>query len=122
MSTVSVLFGKKREATRASTPARFLANCVGVRVLREPLLHFVLLGALVFALHRWSAGDPANRITVSAQAVHSLHAEQQAKLGREPNDAELNAAIDRYVDSEVLYREAIGLGLDREDTIIRRRL
>jgi peptidyl-prolyl cis-trans isomerase C len=89
---------------------------------REPLIHFALLGVALFGLFRLVAPPPSNTIVVSAETVERLRTQQARRLGREPEPAELDAAIRTWADGEVLYREAIALGLDRGDPIVRRRL
>lgn len=95
------------------------------RALREPLLHFALLGAGVFGLWRAGAGagEAASRtIVVDRGTEERLGGELQAKLGRAPTEDELAAAIERFVDGEVLYREGLALGLDRDDPMVRQRV
>jgi hypothetical protein len=90
--------------------------------LRDPLVHFVLIGALLFAGYRWFGPDPTHTIHVSRATVDGITAETRKRLGHEPNAAEIHAAIENYVEEEALYREALALGLDRGDVIVRRRL
>ena len=91
---------------------------------REPLLWFLLAGALIFLASEWWSGSTGRPllIEISDGQVQSLKDKWQAQMGRSPTDSELNSLIEDRVREEVLYREAIELGLDREDTIIRRRL
>jgi hypothetical protein len=93
--------------------------------LREPLLHFLLIGAALFLLYRvLNANEPAapRSIVVSESRVEAL-AENFAKTWmRPPSAPELKGLVDDYVAEEVYYREAIAMGLDRDDTVIRRRL
>lgn len=96
------------------------------RVLcREPLVHFLLAGALLFALYavvaRKDQAEP-DAITVTAAQVEALAAGFARTWGRQPGSAELDELIDEYVVEELFYREALALGLDRDDTVIRRRL
>jgi hypothetical protein len=93
-----------------------------VRVAREPLLHFVCLGALLLALHRRMTPPLANRIVVGASVVQSLREEHRRRAGKPPTPDEEAALVARWVDGEVLYREALALGLDRNDLIVRRRM
>jgi hypothetical protein len=93
--------------------------------LREPLLHFLLLGVLLFGLFQWLGGDSgpqSNRITVSPARVQQLASAFTKVWQRPPSEAELKGLVDDYVREEIAYREAIAMGLDRDDTIIRRRL
>lgn len=100
---------------------RFLP--VLARASREPLAHFVALGAAIFAIHAAFAAPPRDaRVVVSADFVEGLRREHAARLGRSPTPDEERALVDQFVDEEVLYREAVAMGLDRGDPIIRRRL
>jgi len=89
---------------------------------REPLVHFAVLGVGVLLLHRWVAPPDARRIELTAPMVRALRQEYLRRNGSPPNAAEEAEMIDRFVDDEVLYREALTLGLDRGDIIVRRRL
>ncbi|WP_207061283.1 peptidyl-prolyl cis-trans isomerase [Motiliproteus sp. SC1-56] len=101
------------------------AEVLGARLLREPLLHFLLLGAGVFAL--FSALDdpavaPPTQLVVSEAQVTRLAQRFEATWSRAPDTEELARLVDRYVNEEVLVREARALGLDREDAVVRQRL
>ena len=92
-------------------------------LLREPLVHFFLLGAGIFLLAAWVGDeDRADEIVVSAGQVESLVETWQKTWQRPPTRAELEGLIEDYIREEILYREAVAMGLDRDDTIIRRRL
>jgi len=96
-----------------------------MKLLKEPLLHFLLLGAALFGGYAvLNRNQPAaqNEILVSAGQIDSLAATFIKVWQRPPNAQELKAQIDQYVKEEVLSREAIALGLDKNDTVIRRRL
>jgi len=94
-------------------------------ILREPLLHFLLLGAAVFAAHgllsKRSSSEPG-RIVVTQGQVASLAVAFTRTWQRPPTGEELDGLIRDRVREEVYCREAIALGLDKDDTIIRRRL
>lgn len=94
-------------------------------LVREPLVHFVVLGALIFGAHAWFADDLAPEtppIIVSKAMVETLARDFQRQNGRAPEPAERQALIEGHVSDEVLLREAIAMGLDRGDPIVRRRL
>lgn len=96
-----------------------------VRVAREPLIHFLLLGAALFAaytqLHRTGAAD-VREISVSTGQIEHL-AEGFTRVNqRPPTPEELQGLISDYVRGEVYVREALALGLDRDDLVIRNRL
>lgn len=95
------------------------------RWVREPLVHFLLAGAAIFVVLGWQGenADPASR------AIHLSRADQARLsvnfaqvMGRPPTEAELRAVIDRWVREEILYREALRLGLDVGDAVVRKRL
>ena len=91
---------------------------------REPLLHFAVLGVVVFGLFARFGHEPPQRqeIRVSAATLARIEAQQARRLGRPPNPAELDGALGVWADEQILYREALSLGLDRGDSIVRRRL
>ncbi|MEL6874105.1 MAG: peptidylprolyl isomerase [Pseudomonadota bacterium] len=92
---------------------------------REPLVHFVALGAVLYVALTWggSPPDPASRvISVGASETEKIAESWTLTMGRAPTDAELDQAVDAFVREEVLYREALRLGLDESDAIVRRRL
>ena len=94
-------------------------------VMREPLLHFLLAGAGLFLLFNVvskpeMSGDEQIIVT-SGQIEHLATLFVKTRV-RPPSDAELRGLIDNYILEEVLYREATAIGLDKDDTIIRRRL
>ena len=93
---------------------------------REPLAHFLLLGTLLFVIDAWlhPPGSPATRgdIVVGEARVRSLAGNFARTWQRPPTREELEGLVESYVREEVLYREALALGLDRDDAIIRRRL
>jgi hypothetical protein len=90
-------------------------------MLREPLLHFCLIGSSLFALYHF-VHPRRDRIVLSPSFVEGLRKEAQTRTGRPPTPKEEAALIQHFVDEEILYREAISLGLDRGDVIVRRRL
>ncbi len=94
--------------------------------LREPLVHFLLLGAAIYAaaaLARPAAEANRNdRITVTAGQIRWLGTSWQRKWNRPPTQEELSGLVEELVRETVLYREALAMGLDQDDTIIRRRL
>jgi hypothetical protein len=91
---------------------------------REPLLHFVLLGALLFAIDHviaGRAGDPRT-IVVDADVDNQARQVFRTSRGREPDDKELYALRQVWLDNEVLYREGLALQVDKGDTAIRERV
>ena len=95
------------------------------RVLREPILHFLLLGALLHLAGRWWFKPVVvreTRIEVPAAEARRLREVWAVQWHRPPSPEELQSLVDDYVREEVLVREAIAMGLDRDDDIVRRRL
>ena len=97
------------------------------RWLREPLVHFLVLGAALFVVSR--AVKPATDLTAaSRQITLTLDDLRQLQIGfaaqwqRPPSEPEMLALIENRIKEEVLYREALAMGLDKDDTIVRRRM
>lgn len=92
---------------------------------REPLVHFLVAGAALFALFLWQ-GEPADTasrtINVTREDRARLAIEWERTMQRPPTDAELDDQVERYLREEVLYREALRLGLDRDDPVVRKRM
>lgn len=93
-------------------------------VLREPLLHFALLGAALFFVYGWIGEEaPApTEIVISAKTIEGLALSFQRVWDRPPTQAELDELIAEQTKEEIYYREGVAAGLDRDDSIIRRRL
>ena len=96
------------------------------RISREPVLVFVVLGAVIFAVHVWlKGGEPerdAAEIVVSKEFVAGLMHDHMRRTGQMPSPDEQAHHVREFVRQEVLFREALALGLDRADLVIRRRL
>ena len=83
----------------------------------------IVLGALLFGLHRWVAPPRASQeIVVPADAMAGMREDFRRRTGRMPSATDEQAMIDAYVGDEILVREGLALGLDRGDIIVRRRL
>ena len=92
--------------------------------LREPLLHFVLAGGVLFAVDAVIDArtvDP-NEIVLNASVAAELRKIHLDEAGRAPNAAEMQAMQRRWFDNELLYREGLAMGLDRGDSGIRERV
>jgi hypothetical protein len=94
------------------------------RAAREPLLHFALLGAAIFAADQavLAVRGDAGEIVISAATRKEARDTFVAGIKREPSPAELKVLLDRWRDNEVLYREGLALGLDKGDSAIRERV
>jgi hypothetical protein len=93
-------------------------------LLREPLVHFALLGALLFGLQGWLGAKESGpgEIVVRGHIVAALARDFTRNFERPPTRQELDDLVGEYVREEVYFREATAAGLDREDAIVRRRL
>lgn len=94
------------------------------RWLTEPLLHFLLLGLAIFAAYRLLGPDeqPPSSIVVTQGIINGQIESFSRTWLRPPTPREVDELIREYVREEVYYREGMALGLDRDDTVIRRRL
>jgi len=92
--------------------------------LREPLLHFVVLGGLLFAVDHFVSArtDDAHTIVVGADVDSEATETFKSARGREPNPQELEALHRVWLDNEVLYREGLALQVDKGDPAIRERV
>ncbi len=93
-------------------------------LLREPLVHFLGIGLLLFGLYALvaPADSGGDSITISRAMVDDLKAQHQKLWGRPPTEAELKGLIDSRIADEILYREGLAMGLDRDDAVIKRRV
>jgi hypothetical protein len=97
------------------------------RLFREPLLHFLLIGAVLFAVYgymnRGRGGVESSRqIAVSLDDLRTMDSYFESQWHRQPTPAEFQAMVEDKVREEVLYREALAMGLDKDDTIVKRRM
>jgi hypothetical protein len=97
------------------------------RWLREPLLHFLLLGAALFGGYsyfepRMSGPEASMQIRLTPEELLQLILVFQAQWQRPPTQAEFSRLVENKVQEEVLYREAVAMGLDKDDTIVKRRM
>ena len=106
----------------ASTRKDFIA-----RVMREPLVHFIVAGIALFVVYALLhperfAADTSRRIELSATDVATVELAFIARWQRSPTPTELRGLLASEVRNEILSREAIALGLDQDDVIVKRRL
>ena len=96
-----------------------------LRLLREPLVHFAAIGGLIFAVFAAlndASGPPADVIVITPERIDQIAAEYESVWRRKPTENELDALIEEEIREEVYYREAVALGLDRNDALVRRRM
>jgi len=93
-------------------------------LLGEPMVHFLLIGIALFAAYQWIApvDSDGRRIVITQGVVDDLVTQHVAARGREPSSTELNHLIESYVHDEILYREGVKLGLERDDIVVKRRV
>ena len=104
---------------------RALSTASSRSFLREPLVHFLALGLLIFLVFKWIGGNTgpgSHQIVITHGQIENLAVGFARSWQRPATEAELKGLIDDYVKEEIAVREATAMGLDRDDTIIRRRL
>ena len=92
---------------------------------KEPLVHFLLIGAVlftVFELRQEEDSAAPNRILVDTDQVEQLVARFKRTRMRRPTDIELAALIEGHIREEVYYRQALAMGLDQDDAVLRQRM
>ena len=92
------------------------------RAIREPLVHFLLAGAAIFVVFGNESAPDERRIAIDAPRIERLAGQFAQSFRRAPSPAELDALIREDVKDEVYYREALRLGLDRDDEVVRKRM
>jgi len=97
-----------------------------VKLLREPLLHFVFIGAVIYLLYGAFAETlpeaDDKTIVVTAAEIEWMQTAWQKRWNRPPTAKELDGLVQQYIRETVLYREALTMGLNQHDQVIRRRL
>lgn len=97
-----------------------------MKLFREPLVHFLFIGVAIYLLYGLFAEpiseQPDNTIVVSAAEIKGMEISWQKRWNRPPTVEEFDGLIQQYIREIVLYREALMMGLDKHDPIIRRRL
>ena len=99
-----------------------------ITLLKEPLLHFLILGLALFVIfeqvsdYGYSEAGQVEQIVVTEGRVQALVLGFEKVWQRPPTQQELDGLIEGFIREEVLYREALAMGLDRDDPIVRRRM
>jgi hypothetical protein len=97
------------------------------RLLREPLIHFLLIGTALFGLYDLTQSGrpstaPSTQIRLSLDEIAQLTQLHQSQWRRPPTPQELERMVENKVQQEILYREALAMGLDKDDEIVKRRM
>ena len=97
-----------------------------LKILREPLFHFLMLGAVFFLAYYWlnpsDTSSMSNQINVTQNDIDRFVQIFQKQWNRQPTRQELDGMVRAHLKEEILYREALALGMEKDDTIVRRRL
>lgn len=93
-----------------------------MRYIKDPLALFLLLGVVIFAVDELTPDEAGDTILVGELDIARLSDQWSAQMGRAPTETELAGLVDAHVREEMLVREALRMGLDTNDVIIRRRL
>lgn len=92
------------------------------RWYKDPLAAFFAAGLVLFIIAGGVGDDEQSNIEVRSQDVERLTQQWSQQMRRQPSDRELDGIVDQYLKEEIYYREALRLGLDKNDTIVRRRM
>ena len=95
------------------------------RILREPIVLFLIFGAVLFIVYEWTTSyyELRNKEIIVTEAQVQVLSETFTKTwNREPTEKELDALIENFIKDEIFYKEAVALGLDKSDVAVKRRL
>jgi peptidyl-prolyl cis-trans isomerase C len=125
MNEVSVVEELPPATERAGPRRRFLLAVQ--RWLREPLLHFLLIGVALFAMYAYTQRgrggvESSKQIQLTLDDLVQMNIYFASQWKRPPTPAEFQAMVNDKVREEILYREALAIGLDKDDTIVKRRM
>src|SRR5215467_6546764 len=123
-SCMSSTIGKVAPTAIALTPRR--AWSALARLWREPLMHFLLIGValfVVYSLHRGQGGvEPSHEVAVRLDDLRTIVQLFESQWHRQPTSEEFNAMVENKIQEEILYREGLAMGLDKDDVIVKRRM
>jgi hypothetical protein len=119
------VMNEQQPTTRHSRQGGFLSTVK--RWLREPLLHFLLIGVLLFGVYAYTNRgrigiESPRQIVLSLDELRTMTAYFESQWHRPPTPQEFQAMVEDKIKEEVLYREGLAMGLDKEDTIVKRRM
>ncbi len=105
-------------STEMSIPAVYRGL---IALIREPLVHFLLIGAFIFGVYTvFQPTETTHQILISPSLVNRLATAWETQWRKPPTASELASLIETYLKEEIFYREAINMGLDQDDLMIRR--
>src|SRR5271157_940187 len=95
--------------------------------MREPLLQFLLVGIALFAVYSWmhrgqTGIEPSHEIALSFDELRTMDLYFESQWHRQPTGEEFNAMVENKIQEEILYRKGLAMGLDKDDTIVKRRM
>lgn len=119
------VMNEARPATGHSRLRRFPSTMK--RWLREPLLHFLLIGLLLFGIYAYTNRsrigiESPRQIVLSLDELRTMTAYFESQWHRSPTPQEFQALVEDRIKEEVLYHEGLAMGLDKDDTIVKRRM
>ncbi len=96
------------------------------KLIREPLVHFLFVGVVIFAVYYYMNPDDGSsdgmQIRITSGDIDRFKQIFKKQWQRMPNEQEMQGLVRAHLKEEILYREALALGLEKDDTIVRRRL
>jgi len=127
MSGVPLEIVSNRRKTHSGVRAKSFLFPALRRWMREPLLHFLLIGLVLFAVYsyinRGRVGiESSKQIVVSVDDLRVMETYFESQWHRPPTPQEFQAMVEDKIREEVLYREGLAMGLDKDDTIVKRRM
>lgn len=103
-----------------------------LNMLKEPLLHFLMIGAALFLIYAWrdshvpvpmgQVGERTTQVNVTQQNIDQMNSLFVKTYQRLPTEKEQKGLVEDFIRSEIYYREALAIGLDRDDEVLKRRL
>jgi peptidyl-prolyl cis-trans isomerase C len=124
ISSVTVLDDAQPEEKHSGLRVHFFE--IFKRALHEPLLHFLLIGLALFVVYRYmnrgQSGDVNHQILISLDDIRQLDISFVSQWHRQPTPEEFRGLVEGFIRQEVLYREGLAMGLDKDDTIVKRRM
>jgi hypothetical protein len=123
-STTSVMQETQPTVARPGLRNYFVA--ILRKAVREPLVHFLVIGLALFGLYSWiERGRASNgnyQIALTLDDLRQLDMSFVSQWHRQPTPEEFRGLVESFIRQEVLYREGLAMGLDKDDTIVKRRM